>query len=174
MSKRSYHSNNVYILEIHGCQYYIGCHSRKDSMYESAILNNSGNPLRNAQRKGLLTYQEYKDCCRVVHIEEFETKEAAEAREAELIKELKKRYGEFCLNKSPGNKYGQAGLKRSEVSIERIRKNHIRKAVFQYSLDGQFIAEYPSIREAVRQTGIRHISEAASGKIKAAGNFLWK
>lgn len=49
-------------------------------------------------------------------------------------------------------------------------------SVSQYSKEGQFIAEYPSIREASRQTRIRrsHISDCCCGRIKTSGNFIWK
>ena len=48
--------------------------------------------------------------------------------------------------------------------------------VLQYSIDGQFISEYPSYNEAERQTGIHHahISSCCRGKRKTAGGFIWK
>lgn len=49
------------------------------------------------------------------------------------------------------------------------------KKVFQYSLDGQFIAEYPSASEAERRTGISqsNITNCCLGKIKSIGKSLW-
>ena len=57
----------------------------------------------------------------------------------------------------------------------------------QYTIDGEFIAEYPSAREAERQTGIPHssIMLCCNGKTikdskghsytrKTAGNYIWK
>ena len=46
--------------------------------------------------------------------------------------------------------------------------------VFQYSLDGRFVARYPSRSEAYRITGINNICACVNGKQKTAGGFLWK
>ena len=48
--------------------------------------------------------------------------------------------------------------------------------VLQYSKSGEFIAEYPSIMEAERQTGCynQNISQCCQGKRKSAGGFIWK
>lgn len=50
--------------------------------------------------------------------------------------------------------------------------------VIQYTLDGQFVAEYPSASEAGRQNGIGNscISRCCKGKIgyKSAGGYIWK
>lgn len=61
------------------------------------------------------------------------------------------------------------------------------KPVLQYTLDGQFVAEYPSVMEASRQTSIpfTNISACCNGvvrkhkdghtyKTKSAGGFVWK
>jgi group I intron endonuclease len=52
------------------------------------------------------------------------------------------------------------------------------KVVYQFDLDGNFISEYCSAKEAERQLGILAISHAArtdskSSKYKSAGGFLW-
>lgn len=49
------------------------------------------------------------------------------------------------------------------------------KAVVQYTTGGVFLAEYPSIMEAGRVTGISqsHISEVCHGKRKTAGGYIW-
>lgn len=56
-----------------------------------------------------------------------------------------------------------------------VLKNGI-KTVNQYDLDGNFIASYPSLIEAERQTGVsRHgISNVAAGRRNKAGNFKWR
>lgn len=46
--------------------------------------------------------------------------------------------------------------------------------VKQYSLDGILIAEFGSMLEAKRQTGISHICSACNGKRKTAGGFIWE
>lgn len=50
------------------------------------------------------------------------------------------------------------------------------KAVLQYSLDGTFIKEYPSVREVERQLGFRNtnISACCLGKYKQSHNFKWQ
>lgn len=52
------------------------------------------------------------------------------------------------------------------------------KPVLQYTLDGQFVAEYPSIIETQRQTGICRvaISRCCLGKphYNTAGGYIWK
>lgn len=55
--------------------------------------------------------------------------------------------------------------------------NHPNKSkeIVQLSMDGAFVAEYPSIMEAERQTGLNNanISECSKGKRKSAGGFRW-
>ena len=67
------------------------------------------------------------------------------------------------------------GVKRPEVGLR--NKQTKGKAVNQFSIDGIFIAQYPSIREAERQTGIDNawISGCCRGKYgyKTAGGFIW-
>jgi hypothetical protein len=67
------------------------------------------------------------------------------------------------------------GKKRPEVGLKnKLTKS---KAVNQFSIDGIFIAQYPSIREAERQTGIDNalISACCRRKYgyKTAGGFIW-
>ena len=56
----------------------------------------------------------------------------------------------------------------------------IKKPVLQFGLNGNFIAEYPSYREAQRQTGINSIDVVCRGerqkgrKQKTAGGYIWK
>lgn len=55
-------------------------------------------------------------------------------------------------------------------------KGHSDKAVLQYSLDGNFIKEYKSIREAQRQTKVRAttIEKVLWNICNTAGGFQWK
>jgi len=50
------------------------------------------------------------------------------------------------------------------------------RPVTQYTLEGGFVAEYPSVHAAARAIGINraNISAVANGRAKAAGEFLWK
>lgn len=194
---KKYSGNNVYVLEIHSCQYYVGCHTQKEEMTELGILNGSFNPLRKAERKGLITHEEYKDCVKIVHIEEFDSKEEAQNHEAELIEKFRTHYGDRCLNQSKGNKYGQSGLTHSEETRKKISENNARFwegkprseetkkkiaeslgvfGVRQFDLNGNFIKEYPSTREASRQTGVApsNIRNCIKGRYKSAGNSLWE
>ena len=64
----------------------------------------------------------------------------------------------------------------SEEHRRKISENNPSKAVIQLSKDGKFIAEYPSIREASRQTGCNksHICDCCKGNRKSASGFIWR
>ena len=51
---------------------------------------------------------------------------------------------------------------------------HILRKVEQYSTNGDFIASYDSIADAIRTTGVVKVREAANGERKTAGGFIWK
>lgn len=97
---------------------------------------------------------------------------------------------------------------RNPITYEKIKKNILkggkisaekrkgqpalnRKAVLQYDLEGNFLKEYPSIKEAEKETGIyengisdccngeRIVKDSKTGKLKtipaiSAGGFQWK
>lgn len=48
------------------------------------------------------------------------------------------------------------------------------KAVRQYTLNGTFVKEYKSCAEAVRETGIGHVHDAAKGTRNSAGGYYWE
>lgn len=84
-------------------------------------------------------------------------------------------------NTSSGGVSGASGVHRSDEVKKRMSIGHLNhpalsKIVLQFTKDGQFIAEYPSIAEASRQTGISqsHICSCCGGKQKTAGGFIWK
>lgn len=58
------------------------------------------------------------------------------------------------------------------------QKNNVKKSkpIIQYTKNGQFMNEYPSIMEAVRQTGygLSNICNCCKGKIKTAYGSIWK
>ena len=83
------------------------------------------------------------------------------------------------------------GRKRSEETKMKISEalkssplNHGRigklcknsRPVYQYDLQGNFIAEYAGQAEAARMTGIHQgdISKACNGKLNIAGGYLWR
>lgn len=45
--------------------------------------------------------------------------------------------------------------------------------VYQYDLNGNFIKEYKSISEAIRETGITTINASINGRNKISGNYIW-
>lgn len=52
----------------------------------------------------------------------------------------------------------------------------LKKKINQYDLNGNFIASYPSIREAERKTGVRNtgINGCLHNVYKSSGGFVWK
>lgn len=68
--------------------------------------------------------------------------------------------------------YGSCLEKRSKT---RINKGN-GKPVLQYTLDMEFVAEYPSAAEAERQTGIFNtaILQCCKNRYKQAGGYIWK
>ena len=65
--------------------------------------------------------------------------------------------------------------------LERVSKIHLNrkdqsKKVKQFTKDGVFIKEYPSIMEAERQTGFNHsgILSCCIGRYKQAYNYIWR
>lgn len=61
----------------------------------------------------------------------------------------------------------------------RHRKMHNEenyKPLLQFTKEGQFVAEYPSVTEASRQTGISiyNISSVCNNRRKTAGGSIWK
>ena len=60
----------------------------------------------------------------------------------------------------------KCGVKRRAISQS--------KTVLQFSLDGKMIAEYESVSEAIRNTGILKISNVCRGERKQAGGYIWR
>lgn len=81
---------------------------------------------------------------------------------------------EWCTRKY-NNAYGTAVSRRIQTLEER-GFDFGGKKVLQYKLNGEFIAEYNSLAEAGRNTGIIYprISNCCNGKVKQAGGFQWK
>lgn len=69
-------------------------------------------------------------------------------------------------------------LKHKDNCQQKPRLEKLSKPVEQYTKDMVFIAEYPSIKEAERQTGItnQQISSCCKNKpkYKTAGGYIWK
>ena len=81
-----------------------------------------------------------------------------------------------------GEKNPMYGKHHSEDTKRKMSEAHKRKIyanikpILQFSKDGEFIAGYPSIMEASRQTGCNnsHIGSCCKGECKSAGGFIWK
>lgn len=75
-----------------------------------------------------------------------------------------------------GEKSPNFGKHFSKETRRKMSESKGVNGIIQYSKDGKFIAEYPSIMEASRQTGCHHTSicECCKGKLKSAGGFIWK
>lgn len=60
--------------------------------------------------------------------------------------------------------------------IEKKRRVRFCKPVEQYDKHGNKIAEYFSASEAARELGLSSttISDAANGRLKTAGGYIWK
>jgi hypothetical protein len=58
---------------------------------------------------------------------------------------------------------------------ERMAKTR-SKPVYQYTLDGQFIKEWPSVQEVERQLGYSkgNICQCCLGKLKTAYGYIWQ
>ena len=54
------------------------------------------------------------------------------------------------------------------------RNNKLSKPIIEYDLDMNFIAEYPSVREAERQLGYKSISACLVGKQKTIHGHIFK
>jgi hypothetical protein len=64
----------------------------------------------------------------------------------------------------------------TRASASRINHPNFSVKVYQYTLDGAFLAEYPSIKEAHRKTGVlaENIQAVCKNKRNAsAGGFIW-
>lgn len=91
-----------------------------------------------------------------------------------LSEEQKKQLSEMMKGHIPWNK-GKLDCFSEEANRKRAESNPNKKSVLQFTKDGQFIAEYSSIKEASRQTGINsaNISQCCLGRLKSAGKSKW-
>lgn len=59
--------------------------------------------------------------------------------------------------------------------VEQPRKaGHKCRPVAQYTKDGNLVAVWSSVIEAGRHTGASNICDAAHGKLKTSGGYVWK
>ena len=97
----------------------------------------------------------------------------AKEKEVELIEKFKSFEKEYGYNLTKGGD-GTVGLKRSKKQIQFL-KDLLSKKVYQRELDGTFIKEWESIREAERETGIyrQNITACCYRKVFQANGYLW-
>jgi hypothetical protein len=83
------------------------------------------------------------------------------------------KHSEESRDKMSKSKIGKIMSQESRDKMSESQEKHI---VIQYSKDGNFITQYPSLREAQRQTGVHNgnIRHCCRGTIKTAGGFIWK
>lgn len=68
------------------------------------------------------------------------------------------------------------GKERAKKMRERVSKSKdkYKKPVLQFDLDGNFIKEWGSQKEAIRETNIKHILDVCKGRRNMAGGYKWK
>lgn len=76
---------------------------------------------------------------------------------------------EWC-DRQYNNTYGSVVERRRKKNLNNSRS----KPVIQMTMDEKVINTYPSISEAVRQTGIYNIIGCCQGKRKHSGGFIWR
>lgn len=59
-------------------------------------------------------------------------------------------------------------------AIGESNRKRLSKPVAQYTKDGELVEVWSSTREIRRQLNLTHISDAARGKRKTCGGFVWK
>ena len=71
--------------------------------------------------------------------------------------------GKYNTNYGTGNQRRSSAMDNKKICVK------------QYDLEGNFIKEYPSMKEAERQTGIStgSISKVCSQQRKSAGGYIW-
>lgn len=80
------------------------------------------------------------------------------------------------------NSISSRAFSEAREAASRIKKEEMRgvlnsnrsKKVKQYSLDGNFIAIWPSAKEVERVLNTKHVSAVCRGERKTAGGFIWK
>ena len=118
------------------------------------------------------------------------TKDEAVALEMHLIDLYDTINPEFGYNQTAGGE-GHAGTPLSSETRRKlsaaakrqwssplVREKMVSrryKSIVQYSLDGEFIAEYRSVKDAMKMTGFgANMSYCANGRYKTAYGFVWR
>jgi group I intron endonuclease len=93
-------------------------------------------------------------------------------RPKETQEKISKKVKEYYIN---GGKHFQLGKKRTIEEKEKIAKK-LMTPILQYDLDNNFIKEWEGTIVAAKMLDVwsTNISSCLRGKIKTAGNFIWK
>lgn len=59
-------------------------------------------------------------------------------------------------------------------SAHKVAQIKNKKPVEMYDLEGHFIKDFPSIKDAFEETKVLKIGEVCNGRRKSAGGFVWK
>ena len=96
--------------------------------------------------------------------------------EAHTGKHLSEETRKKISESKTGEKHPMFGKHFSEEHNNKISQSKGVNGILQFSKDGEFIAEYPSIHEAERNTGCNNcnICNCCKGNRKSAGGFIWK
>ena len=93
-----------------------------------------------------------------------------------LTEETKKKISDAMKGKKPteeAKKKMSDAKKGRKLSLELIAKKS--KPILQFTLEGEFVKEYPSIAEALRQLGGNHaITSCLKGRYKSTKGYFWK
>ena len=107
------------------------------------------------------------------HHTEESKKKMSEAKTGEKHPMFGKHHSEETKNKISE---AHIGKHPSEEHRKKMSESHGVYGILQFTKDGEFIAEYPSLHEASRQTGCSqgNLCECCKGKRKQCGGYAWK
>lgn len=159
--------------------YYIGKHSTRDiSDLSKDYYTGSGKIIKNYFAK----YGKIKNITYIKEILEYNsTKEINASREKFLIGDLYKQ-DSLCLNLKCGGEgggweKGMTAINKGKKATDEHRKHQSEaqyKPVLQYDLEGNFIKEWGSEKEADAYYNGRAINKVVKGKEKTCYGFMWK
>lgn len=91
-------------------------------------------------------------------------------KEIELIKLI----GRHDLSTGPLTNHTNGG--EGTVNINPEWRKVLSKPIQQFTREGELVAEYDSIKDACKATGLiaQNVGAAANGKYKSSGGFIWK
>ena len=89
--------------------------------------------------------------------------------------EIRKNYYKEINTGSKNPMYGKANEARSNMNkLQKGDKNPRARSVLQYDVNGNFIKEYTTIKEANKAVGSSKVGDVCRGKRKQAGGFIFK